>query len=79
MGKYYSHKEKDKLDILINEKKDESEHENFEDMEEIDSDVNVGIGIKRMKGYSCNLKINELNNLREYFWKIKLIIKIKIG
>ena len=54
-------------------------YENFEDMEEIDSDVNVGIGIKRMKGYSCNLKINELNNLREYFWKIKLIIKIKIG
>ena len=54
-------------------------YENFEDMEEIDSDVYVGIGIKRMKGYSCNLKINELNNLREYFWKIKLIIKIKIS
>ena len=79
MGKYYSHKEKNNIDIFINEKNDEPEHENFEDMEEIDNDIYVGIVIKRMKGYTCNLKINELDNLRENFWKIKLIIKIKIS
>jgi hypothetical protein len=32
-----------------------------------------GVGIKRMKGYKCDIPINELNNLREAFWgKIKL-------
>ena len=77
MGKYYSHKEKNNIDIFINEKNDEPENENFEDMEEIDNDIYVGIGIKRMKGYTCNLKINELDNLRENFWKIKTNYKNK--
>ena len=28
-----------------------------------------GIGLKRMKGYICNLPIDELINLRNEFWK----------
>jgi len=54
---------KTKEKIIINEK--------FEDMEEINENIYVGIGIKKMKGYKCTLKIDELNKLREHFWEIK--------
>ena len=47
------------------------EDEDFDDMEEIKEDIYVGIGIKKMKGYKCDLKINELNKLREHFWEVK--------
>ena len=30
-----------------------------------------GIGIKRMKGYKCNLPIDKLNEKRNEFWRIK--------
>ena len=43
----------------------------FEDMEEIKGDMYSGVGIKKMKAYKCDLKIDELNKMREYFWKIK--------
>ena len=43
-------------------------NESFHDMEEIKEDVYVGTGLKRMKGYKCNLAIDELNKKREEFW-----------
>ena len=59
------------------QKKEEQKIINFEDMEEIKGDAYVGIGIKKMKGYKCNLKIDELNKKREYFWNIKTSYKNK--
>ena len=41
---------------------------NFPDMEEFDGNLYKGVGIKRMKGYKCNLPINKLNEQREKFW-----------
>lgn len=61
----------------IREKKEEQKIIIFEDMEEIKGDISVGIGIKKMKGYKCNLKIDELNKKREYFWNIKTNYKNK--
>jgi hypothetical protein len=61
----------------IREKKEEPKIINFEDKEEIKGDTYVGIGIKKMKGYKCNLKIDELNEKREYFWNIKTNYKNK--
>jgi hypothetical protein len=61
----------------IREKKEEPKIIIFEDMEEIKGDTYVGIGIKKMKGYKCNLKIDELNEKREYFWNIKTNYKNK--
>ena len=52
-------------------------NEEFEDMEEIKEDIYVGIGIKKMKGYKCDLIIDELNKKREQFWKIKTNTKNK--
>ena len=49
----------------------EEKEEIFEDLEEIKGDIYSGVGIKKMKAYKCNLKIDELNKKREYFWKIK--------
>ena len=54
-----------KADIksIINEQKNE-----FPDMEEWDGDRFKGIGIKKMKGYKCNLQIDKLNQKRDDFW-----------
>ena len=52
-------------------KREEQKIIHFEDMEEIEGEVYVGIGIKKMKGYRCDLKIDELNEKRQYFWNIK--------
>ena len=41
----------------------------FPDMEEWEGDKYKGIGIKRMKGYKCNLPIDKLNKKREEFWE----------
>ena len=57
-------------DIIIAEEEKEKE-EIFEDMEEIKGHIYSGVGIKKMKAYKCDLKIDELNKKREYFWKIK--------
>ncbi len=65
-----------KLNIIntdeINDKNEDNEldesNESFHDMEEIKEDVYVGTGLKRMKGYKCNLAIDELNKKREEFW-----------
>ena len=45
---------------------------NFPDMEEWPGDRYKGIGIKRMKGYKCDLPIDKLNELREKFWTTKI-------
>ena len=54
-----------KLDIesMIEEQKKE-----YPDMEEWEGDKYKGIGIKRMKGYICDLPIDKLNKKREDFW-----------
>ena len=57
--------------IQINVRDKNTEKEDFGDMEEVQEDIYIGIGIKRMKGYRCNLKVDELNKLREHFWEIK--------
>ena len=43
-------------------------NETFYDMEEIEDDIYVGNGIKRMKAYKCDLTIDELNKRKEKFW-----------
>lgn len=43
----------------------------FEDMPEWEGERYKGYGIKRMKGYKCELKIDELNKKREKFWASK--------
>jgi len=64
---------KDRKSNIINSRKisKKFEDEDFDDMEEIKEDIYVGIGIKKMKGYKCDLKINELNQLRKHFWEVK--------
>ena len=54
-----------KMDIqsIINEQKKE-----YPDMEEWEGERYKGIGIKRMKGYKCNLQIDKLNQKRDEFW-----------
>ena len=42
-------------------KKDTGPGQGFPDMEEFDGNLYKGVGIKRMKGYKCNLPINKLN------------------
>lgn len=41
------------------------------DMEEWDGDRYVGIGIKKMKAYKCNLKYTDLQKKRNMFWDLK--------
>jgi hypothetical protein len=45
---------------------------NFPDMEEWEGERYKGVGIKRMKGYKCDLPINKLNEMREKFWTTKI-------
>ena len=45
---------------------------NFPDMEEWEGERYKGVGIKRMKGYKCDLPINQLNEMREKFWTTKI-------
>ena len=40
----------------------------FPDMEEWEGERYKGIGIKKMKGYKCDLPIDKLNQKREEFW-----------
>ena len=51
----------------INAKKDDK----FKDMPEWGNNIKKGFGIKQMPGYKCNLKIDELIELREKFWASK--------
>ena len=68
---FYSNNRKSH-DFQINSReKNKDDNEIFEDMEEIKEDIYVGIGIKKMKGYKCTLKVDELNKKREHFWEVK--------
>ena len=56
----------------MNNHKIKSNNMNFDnDMEEVENDIDSGIGIKKMKAYKCNLSLEELNKKREQFWKVK--------
>jgi hypothetical protein len=48
--------------------------EKFKDMPEIE-DKYVGEGVRRMKAYKCDLKVDELQKLQEEFWSKTLINK----
>ena len=70
---YKNHKNKKKSNYseepsnsLIEEQKME-----FPDMPEWDGDRYTGIGIKKMKGYKCDLPIDKLNKKRDEFWDQK--------
>ena len=49
----------------------EEQKQEFPDMPEWDGDRYTGIGLKRMKGYKCDLPIDELNKKREEFWNVR--------
>ena len=51
------------IQTLIDEQKAE-----FPDMEEWEGERYKGIGIKKMKGYKCDLQIDKLNQKRDEFW-----------
>jgi hypothetical protein len=44
----------------------------FKDMPEWEGDRYRGEGVKRMKGYKCEMQIDVLNQLREDFWSSKV-------
>ena len=53
--------------------------DNDKDMEEWDGDKYVGICIKKMKAYKCNLNPDALQKKRASFWKSKIINDINNG
>ena len=53
-------------------KEDSGPDPNFPDMEEWEGERYKGVGIKKMKGYKCDLPINKLNEMREKFWTTKI-------
>jgi hypothetical protein len=67
-----SHKSKkknyseDQIDSILDQQKNE-----FPDMPEWDGNRYTGIGIKKMKGYKCDLPIDKLNKKRDEFWDLK--------
>ena len=61
--KHYS---EDPIDSIMDQQKNE-----FPDMPEWDGDRYTGIGIKKMKGYKCDLPIDKLNKKRDEFWDLK--------
>ena len=56
----------DPIDSILDQQKNE-----FPDMPEWDGDRYTGIGIKKMKGYKCDLPIDKLNKKRDEFWDLK--------
>ena len=56
----------DPIDSIIDQQKNE-----FPDMPELEGDRYTGIGIKKMKGYKCDLPIDKLNKKRDEFWDLK--------
>ena len=64
-----------KGDIILQEKSIKNmqtditfQRKEFPDFEEWEGERYKGIGIKKMKGYKCNLPIDKLNEKREEFW-----------
>ena len=54
-----------------------AEKEKYKEMPEIE-DKFVGDGIRRMKAFKCDLKIDQLQKLQEEFWSKTNIFKIKV-
>ena len=46
--------------------------EKFNDMPLTQKEIYINYGIKKMRAYKCTLNIDELNNLREHFWSVKI-------
>jgi hypothetical protein len=69
-NKSYKSKKKnyseDPIDSILDQQKNE-----FPDMPEWDGDRYTCIGIKKMKGYKCDLPIDKLNKKRDEFWDLK--------
>ena len=55
----------------------EEEDERFKDMPEWGNNIMKGFGIKQMPGYKCDLKIDELIELRDQFWASRQSHKIQ--
>ena len=55
----------------------EEEDERFKDMPEWGNNIMKGFGIKQMPGYKCDLKIDELIELRDQFWASRQTHKIQ--
>ena len=49
----------------------ETQKDMFPDMEEWKGYRYTGVGIKRLKGYKCDLPIDKLNEKRDEFWSIR--------
>ena len=65
-GKKKANYSEEQSNSLMEEQKNE-----FPDMPEWDGDRYSGIGLKKMKGYKCDLPIDKLNKKREEFWDQK--------
>ena len=55
----------------------EEEDERFKDMPEWGNNIMKGFGIKQMPAYKCDLKIDELIELRDQFWASRQTHKIQ--
>ena len=49
----------------------ENQKDMFPDMKEWKGNRYTGVGIKRLKGYKCDLPIDKLNEKRDEFWSIR--------
>ena len=61
------------FNYIIND--DQNINPKFNDMPEYGNGITKGLGIKQMFAYKCDLKIDELNKLRDEFWSSKQINK----
>ena len=61
-----------KESIKVIEKQDPGPDPNFPDMEEWEGERYSGVGIRRMKGYKCNLPIDKLIDKKKLFWDTKI-------
>ena len=61
------------FNYIIND--DQNINPKFNDMPEYGNGITKGLGIKQMYAYKCDLKIDELNKLREEFWASKQVNK----
>ena len=58
---------------IIIDMKENINEEIFPNMPEVPGRF-TGLGIKKMPAYKCSLNIDELNKLRDHFWKVKIAV-----
>ena len=58
---------------IIIDMKENINEEIFPNMPEVPGRF-TGLGIKKMPAYKCSLNIDELNILRDHFWKVKIAV-----